>query len=462
MKKQLLIVGIILVLLVVGLSGCTDNSGNGVAKTVTMTAKELQDDINGNTDVQTFLIIGYNSVDDGDTLIIQDIISETRYNSEVGATELVFPYDFSYDSEGFTDVLYSSYVTFWFEGDITSNYVVGDEVKITVIIKRVSFSYSTFDYDLELFDEQWESEEYFVSHISSDTKGFKPMPQSTIELVKAASSGETKTLYVDDDGGKDYTTIQEAINAASIGDTVYVYSGTYYDNVELNKAITLTGEDRDSTIIDGNNIGNVINISANGAELSGFTIQNSGDNSFTDAGIYVSSNSVTTSNNLIINNEFGILTHGFSYGTINGNTISNNSWNGIDMSLWSENNEISENVIRDNENHGISFFGYSDNNIISDNDIINNEVKGIYLSASYGNNFYHNNFIGNAENANESGFFDSEDDEENIWDDSISEGNYWDDYTSIDSDGDGIGDVSYEISGGENEDRYPLMTQYQH
>ena len=35
------------------------------------------------------------------------------------------------------------------------------------------------------------------------------------------------TIYVDDDGGADYTTIQAAIDAANSGDTVYVYSGIY-------------------------------------------------------------------------------------------------------------------------------------------------------------------------------------------------------------------------------------------
>ena len=38
-------------------------------------------------------------------------------------------------------------------------------------------------------------------------------------------------IYVNWDGSGDYTTIQAGINAAELGDTVYVYSGTYYENV---------------------------------------------------------------------------------------------------------------------------------------------------------------------------------------------------------------------------------------
>ena len=42
-----------------------------------------------------------------------------------------------------------------------------------------------------------------------------------------------KTIYVDDDGGTDYSTIQDAINAAENGDTIYVYSGKYNEKIFL-------------------------------------------------------------------------------------------------------------------------------------------------------------------------------------------------------------------------------------
>ena len=50
-----------------------------------------------------------------------------------------------------------------------------------------------------------------------------------------------KTIYVDDDGTADYSNIQAAIDIANPGDIVYVYSGTYYENLDIPKTISLIG-----------------------------------------------------------------------------------------------------------------------------------------------------------------------------------------------------------------------------
>ena len=67
------------------------------------------------------------------------------------------------------------------------------------------------------------------------------------------SDYKVKTIYVDDNGNKDYQTIKEAIYNAIPGDTIYVYNGTYSEYFAINKSINLIGEDKEKTIIQQNN-----------------------------------------------------------------------------------------------------------------------------------------------------------------------------------------------------------------
>ena len=66
----------------------------------------------------------------------------------------------------------------------------------------------------------------------------------------------SNTYYVNKTGsGGAFISIQDAINAANDGDTVFVYNGTYYENVIVNKIINLIGEHPDATLIDGGGSG---------------------------------------------------------------------------------------------------------------------------------------------------------------------------------------------------------------
>ena len=71
-----------------------------------------------------------------------------------------------------------------------------------------------------------------------------------VKDVKAGGSGGN-TLYVGGSGPNNYTKIQDAVDNASDGDTVYVFNGTYYENVFIGRSINLIGENKDTTIIDG-------------------------------------------------------------------------------------------------------------------------------------------------------------------------------------------------------------------
>ena len=92
----------------------------------------------------------------------------------------------------------------------------------------------------------------------------------------------------------------------------------------------------------------------------------------------------------------------------------------------------------------------SSNSTVIENTISDNDY-GCYIdNLSDNNTIYHNNFIDNEQQAYDSG--------NNSWDDGYpSGGNYWDDYIGEDTDDDGIGEISYNIPGGDNEDRYPFV-----
>jgi parallel beta-helix repeat protein len=251
------------------------------------------------------------------------------------------------------------------------------------------------------------------------------------------------TLTVPDN----YKTIQEAINDANSGDIIFVRKGIYAENIIINKSITLIGEDRESTIIDGGAIGNVISIKASNITIKGFTIKNSGP--FGGCGIFIERfGNIIISNNNIIDNNMGIQISFTSRNQIYENVISAN-YVGIQL-FYSSGNSIYRNVISSNTD-GIDAY-YSVGNIFYEN-TINNNNWGVYLSSYSSNNvFYHNNFVDNK-------YYNAYVEQAaNTWC-YKGEGNYWDDYDGEDLDKDGIGNTPYVITV-KNTDYYPLMGRY--
>jgi len=194
----------------------------------------------------------------------------------------------------------------------------------------------------------------------------------------------------------DYPTIQEAINASFDGDTIIVASGTYYENIYINKSISLIGESKENTIIDGGNNGNVVCIFiTNWVNVSGFKITNSGSLLY-DYGIEMqhSSNCNISDCDISSNYRTGIHLVGSSYNIISNNNIYSNG-HGIYMIYECIYNEIINNTIYSNNWSGITLYGCGDecrHNTIYNN-IISNNYYGVHLGPDSPDNQVHYNNI---------------------------------------------------------------------
>ncbi|MCK9422156.1 MAG: DUF1565 domain-containing protein [Bacteroidales bacterium] len=186
-------------------------------------------------------------------------------------------------------------------------------------------------------------------------------------------------IVVKQDGTGNFTRIQQAINASYNGDTVLVYPGTYYENINYNgKSITvaslylLTHADSliHQTIIDGNHNGSVVLIISGENEntlLCGFTLQNGSgsvfyDNSYRGGGIGIKNAHPQIKKCLIRNNKSdggGGLFCSNSFVFLSGNTISNNHgiYGGGSIMLLDHTSVIFDSIIRNNIYLNYSSFG---------------------------------------------------------------------------------------------------------
>jgi len=266
---------------------------------------------------------------------------------------------------------------------------------------------------------------------------------TTLSLAfNALSSSAHPTLRIVPDN---YRTIQEAVIAASPRDEIYVRSGRYVETVYIDKPLTLTGENRSTTIIDVWPIADItpqaIDIMADNVEIKEFTIECSvlpPEPPWPD-GIII--NDCSGSN--ITNNEIR--------GFLNGITI----WIGSD-------HNIRSNHIEMNLGSGV-WLENSINNRIVRNTFYMNGV-GIQTISSSNNTIYHNNFDKNGPPQAHITPGDV-----NTWDQGYPVGgNYWSDYHGVDlysgpyqneTGKDGIGDTPYTIDEN-NQDNYPLLNPW--
>jgi parallel beta-helix repeat protein len=247
--------------------------------------------------------------------------------------------------------------------------------------------------------------------------------KSTIPILRV------NTLYVGGTGLDNYSSIQDAIDNASDGDTVFVYDegSPYYEQLVINKTIYLIGEDKYSTVINAQYVDTPVKIhDVDNCLVSGFTIQNChwsgteysqavveiirsdyvnirgniltiGDTSAIDWTSAVELDNCTyciVQDNIMFEDDYksrtvGVVLHdGSYYNTVSGNDISNYTY-GVKTTNLNENLYNKYNVIVGNHIHhnriGIEILGDTYNEILN-NRIEYNKRKGIDNTMAHNTN----------------------------------------------------------------------------
>ncbi len=186
--------------------------------------------------------------------------------------------------------------------------------------------------------------------------GASIVPAIAQDTEEPLSTSRGNWLYVGGSGPGNYTKIQDAIDGAIDGDTIIVYSGTYYEAVTLNKQLFLKGtklNGQDFPLINGGDDYNTVTINNDSCCFENFSVQN-GPAGGLEKGIYVFSNYNIIRNCSIFNTGSGIyLSHSC------GNFIYNNvikGWGSRSIGLISScNNSIFNNDLSGHSNHEIWF-----------------------------------------------------------------------------------------------------------
>jgi parallel beta-helix repeat protein len=299
--------------------------------------------------------------------------------------------------------------------------------------------------------------------------------------------------------GSSYPTIQLAIDRATEGDEIHVQSGTYHEQVVVNKKLILKGLDAgegNPIVASKGGVAAIIIGGTGGIVFDGFKVINSDEKKSGSVGINIKSSDNIIKNNYVSSNYRGILLEDAgnnilsdniadlntyegialersSQNTIENNIVSNSPY-GIQIGERSQDNTFSNNTVNSNGNAGV-FISNGYNNIIKNNNIASSTSYGVFIYSGVGNKIYHNNFIDNGESVQDkTGSY-------NIWDDGYpSGGNFWSDHIAKaktedvksgenqDEEGsDGIADRAYRIycynfsgCGTGSYDRYPLMNSF--
>lgn len=247
-------------------------------------------------------------------------------------------------------------------------------------------------------------------------------------FLALAGPASADTITVNNGGEGDYKSIQKAINNANPGDTIFVYPGTYKENLVVDrelKIISKSGNPEDTIVLAATQKEHVFRVASDNVTIRGFKIKDaSGTPGNYKYGIYLeetknciidnnyisnnregillidSSNNTLINNKLPKNNDAGIILRSSDHNTIMSNNLSGNIA-GIVIIYSSCDNRVDGNTVFENT-IGIEVQG--NNNTIRNNTILNNDKYGIGIESSDENAISSNIVNSNKRNGIEIGF----------------------------------------------------------
>ena len=176
------------------------------------------------------------------------------------------------------------------------------------------------------------------------------------------------------DTGRSYSTIQAAIDAPETldGHEISVASGVYYEQVVVDKSLSLIGADRSTTVIDGGGEGRVIYVVADRVEVRDFTIQHG------NVGLWLDNSSHSRIvGNMLQYGSYGLRLYHSGNSEVLHNEVRGFAWFGVELRS-SGNCTLRENRLLDNEyNFGVNGDVLSDfiNDIAASNTVNGRPIR---------------------------------------------------------------------------------------
>jgi len=216
------------------------------------------------------------------------------------------------------------------------------------------------------------------------------IPATAQTTGNQSSTSRGNWLYVGGSGPGNYTKIQDAIDNASDGDTVFVYDNLspYMESLRIRKSIQLIGENKTTTIVNSSSQMTIDSSDCDNIVIQGFTLLNHCSHTDETYGVDLSfADNFSLTNTIIIGCRWGVHLAYCSNCSITNNEIRDGIF-GIDL-YHVDISTLSENHLTDND-FGIEL-NNARTNMISSNVFINN---GMYL-VDYA---YPNSVVGNMVN----------------------------------------------------------------